>query len=243
MSLAGVYLPGFLHAPSTDLKKTKLFLKQATDFVDLISPKAFAPFAGTYILGSRFSDLSEYTGVPSVQEATTAIQSQTKTKSNGVVLRQGDVLEVADVEITRTMSENEISLDSYKEVIAAKPLDYDNDNWDDMELTEIVGQAYQRFKNKTSQIGFHLDTVVIIETGKISFKFSINDEPVFCIKSKTSEKRFLNISLDHNLLHRLIRGPRFAHWNNAETGSHLTFDRKPNVYERGLFYSLCFFHM
>ena len=48
--------------------------------------------------------------------------------------------------------------------------------------------------------------------------------------------------VDHNLLHRLLRGPRFAHWNNAEIGSHLRFDRKPDVFERGLYHCLCFLH-
>ncbi len=37
-------------------------------------------------------------------------------------------------------------------------------------------------------------------------------------------------------------GPKFAHWNNAEIGSHLQFEREPNIYERGLCYSLSFFH-
>ena len=53
---------------------------------------------------------------------------------------------------------------------------------------------------------------------------------------------FLMIKTDYRLLLRLLRGPKFAHWNNAEIGSHLEFIRNPNIYERGLFYCLNFFH-
>ena len=59
---------------------------------------------------------------------------------------------------------------------------------------------------------------------------------------KNKFKKFLIIKTDYRLLLRLMRGPKFAHWNNAEIGSHLEFIRNPNVYERGLFYCLNFFH-
>ena len=53
---------------------------------------------------------------------------------------------------------------------------------------------------------------------------------------------FVRIDVDHNLLHRLLRGPRYAHWNNAEIGSHLRYLRVPDVFERGLYYCMCFLH-
>lgn len=54
--------------------------------------------------------------------------------------------------------------------------------------------------------------------------------------------KFVRISLDQRLLFRLLKGPKFAHWNNAEIGSHLNFERYPNIYERGLYHILCYFH-
>ena len=55
-------------------------------------------------------------------------------------------------------------------------------------------------------------------------------------------ENFVKISLDYRLLYNILRGPRFAHWNNSEIGSHLVFERKPNIFERGLYHALCFFH-
>jgi len=71
-----------------------------------------------------------------------------------------------------------------------------------------------------------------------------NDSLPEIIPQKNIEKfnQFLLIKTDSRLLLRLMRGPQYAHWNNAEIGSHLEFTRKPNIYERGLFYCLNFFH-
>ena len=44
------------------------------------------------------------------------------------------------------------------------------------------------------------------------------------------------------LLKNILLGPRNAHWNNAEIGSHIKFTRKPNVFERNIYDSMCFFH-
>ena len=35
---------------------------------------------------------------------------------------------------------------------------------------------------------------------------------------------------------------KYAHWNNAEIGSHLKFYRKPNVLERNIHSALIYFH-
>jgi hypothetical protein len=48
------------------------------------------------------------------------------------------------------------------------------------------------------------------------------------------------MSLDKRLLKRLLEGPTKEHWNIAEGGGHIFFDRVPNLYELSLFY--CFYH-
>ena len=58
----------------------------------------------------------------------------------------------------------------------------------------------------------------------------------------TEYEKYVKISLDNKLLMRILKGPAYAHWNNAEIGSHLVYQRKPEIYERGLYYSLSYFH-
>ena len=54
---------------------------------------------------------------------------------------------------------------------------------------------------------------------------------------------YVSYVLDFRLLFKILSGPRFAHWNNAEIGSHITFKRNPNNFERGLYYCMNFFHV
>lgn len=42
--------------------------------------------------------------------------------------------------------------------------------------------------------------------------------------------------------YKLLMGPRYAHWNNAEIGSHLKFFRKPNIFEKNVYGSMVYFH-
>ena len=44
-----------------------------------------------------------------------------------------------------------------------------------------------------------------------------------------SSSKYVIYETDIRLLKKLLLGPKFAHWNNAEIGSHLKFYRKPNV--------------
>ena len=44
------------------------------------------------------------------------------------------------------------------------------------------------------------------------------------------------------LLKKLLMGPKFAHWNNAEIGSHVNYYRKPNIYEKEFYMAMSFLH-
>ena len=55
-------------------------------------------------------------------------------------------------------------------------------------------------------------------------------------------KSYVVYDLDDRLLKQILKGPKFAHWNNAEIGSHIKFYRKPNIFERNLYYAMSFFH-
>ena len=70
----------------------------------------------------------------------------------------------------------------------------------------------------------------------------ISDTLIKCGLEKKDFKNFLFIELDDRLLNLLLLGPKFAHWNNAEIGSHLRFYRYPDVFERAQYHCLCYFH-
>ena len=95
------------------------------------------------------------------------------------------------------------------------------------------------------EINFSSDTKLILDApGKNAICISCNGKGVsILLKTKICElERYVMFTVDPRLLIRLLRGPKFAHWNNAEIGSHIIFQRKPNEFERGLYYCICFFH-
>ena len=84
---------------------------------------------------------------------------------------------------------------------------------------------------------------IYIKFGSHSVKID-NNNCIDLIKNEKVEEKFKYIifELDSRLLKWLLNGPRYAHWNNAEIGSHIKYYRKPNAYSRNLHASICYLH-
>ena len=136
---------------------------------------------------------------------------------------------------------NQETLKYIKEISIAK-LAYDDDQWDDVRLPDLLESAYERFSTKAKEIGFSSKTSIIIQSSAVRYIFGTDVRPRKISNEEVITAPFVRITVDHNLLHRLLMGPRFAHWNNAEIGSHLRYQRNPDTFERGLYHCLCFFH-
>ena len=50
------------------------------------------------------------------------------------------------------------------------------------------------------------------------------------------------MEVDFRLLYMLLKGPKYAHWDNADHGSHIKYNKSPNVYEKGIYHLMCYFH-
>lgn len=223
-------------------EKKNQFLSKAIQFIKLVNPRAYIPFAGTYILGSRLSHLLDFRGVPSVKDAVNFISENISNSSEGVYLEQFDSLNVKSLSKEKKFKGNTKSYEDYLSEISKKGLPYDSDNWNDEELPAVIENAYKRFKLKAEEIGFVSDTTLVIQSENIRFSLQVNKQPRIMTEIDSVDVPFVKISVDHNLLHRLLRGPKYAHWNNAEIGSHLFYERSPDRYERGLHHCLCFLH-
>ena len=221
--------------------KEKNFLQNASKFIELVNPTSFAPFAGTYILGSRLAALNDYRGVPSVSDATKFLDD-TIVSSNGVHLEKLDTFDCQSQTLSKSGTKFPLDKAEYTEKVSRYSLQYDNDQWEEEDLPRLMELAYTRFKSKADQINFQSDTVILIRSDRVAFKLSTNHFVEMVPRNFELLGPHVRIDLDHNLLHRLLRGPRYAHWNNAEIGSHLSYMRKPNIYERGLYHCMCFLH-
>ena len=111
-----------------------------------------------------------------------------------------------------------------------------------MELEGLAALASERFTRKAREIHLQTMTAVVVQSDRASFCFRPGIEPQTLAVHEKIEGPYLRLTLNHNLLHRLLRGPKYAHWNNAEIGSHIRWEWNPNVFDRGLQHCLYFLH-
>ncbi|MFC2187574.1 MBL fold metallo-hydrolase [Fulvivirgaceae bacterium LMO-SS25] len=252
---AGPY-PQCFHLDETEKQKAAdrkriQFLDYGVKFIHKLNPKVVLPFAGTYVLGGKLAKLQKYRGVPEIEDGAAYFSKNTSAK---VILLNS--YEYYDLE-TKTSSKpyiptNLVEKENYiQKTLSKHLLDYEKIDGQDYinrhreEIFSLIGNAYNRFENKRKEIGFNSETktLIFLDTDlwcKISnngegFSFVNDDE-------KNRIEKFVSYKLDIRLLHKILKGPRFAHWNNAEIGSHIEYERKPNIFERGLHYSMNFFH-
>ena len=112
-------------------------------------------------------------------------------------------------------------------------------------LLDLLSGSYKRFNEIRKKISYATDTKIILKLDNDKFAVISCDGNGF--KISTSDeikniKRFISIDMDNRLLYWLLQGPRMAHWNNVEIGSHLQFKRIPDIYERGLVHCLNYFY-
>lgn len=224
------------------------FLNFGIKFIEKIKPKYYMPFAGTYLLGGKLAQLNKYRGVPKLHEALDYFEKNLEVYSTGFLLNPFEYFDLKNEKFSSKYipySKNEE--EEYLEKISKQKFDYENDTFpDDNSIINLIPDSFKRFCIKKNEIKFNTNTQLIIQISDAnSVLIDLTSNPSYEIVGNLhidTVERFVKISLDKRLLYRILKGPRFAHWNNAEIGSHLKFERNPNIFERGLYHSLCFFH-
>ena len=92
-------------------------------------------------------------------------------------------------------------------------------------------------RERMARLGISSDCVISI---------AVNDaltqiHPVFNNRLSTELTPRLDCALDPRLLRRIL--DRSSHWNNAEIGCHIEFNRVPNNYQPDLHTALQFLHL
>jgi len=229
------------------INKQTSFIRQSVDFVDLVKPSYYMPFAGTYVLGGKLATANNYRGVPDIFDAKEAIDKMITSGSKGVLLNAYEHFDLCSAKFSKEFSRTiQLDREDYiKKYLTYKTFDYERDPIPTIsEFIELIPDSFTRFKMKVNEIGYSSNTFVIVDMVE-SFFLVINlNKMEYRIERNIdfSNLNFLRLNLDPRLLLRILKGPRFAHWNNASIGSHIKFDRSSSNYDRGLHYCLNFLH-
>ena len=231
-------------------KKKNQFLAYGERYIQLVSPRYYMPFAGTYTLGGPLAKLHSHRGVPEIEEAqayftqSTIINHQV---SKPVLLNTYECFDLNTETASRQYEPTDLAAkqEYIDKVLSKRRLEYEEDEMPLLEdLLVLMNKAYDRMNFKREEIGFESATNVLMDLvdGKvadISMKglgYQVKDS------SSIPEAPFVRYSVNPRLLKRILKGPKYGHWNNAEIGSHIQFQRKPNTFERGLYHSMSYFH-
>lgn len=233
-------------------KKKTQFLRQGEDFIRLFRPRWYLPFAGRYTLAGSLAHLNPYRGVPELEEASEYLEHSTRidhTVSRGLLLNSGVFFDLESEKASQAYRaiEKEKKQQYIEEVLQKRTFDFESEPYPTQDaLVELLPKAYERFERKRKEIQFASDTVVYIALlGGMMCKVSLNGQGYDIVAASSVEVSPSRVvfRVDPRLLKWILQGPRYAHWNNAEIGSHITFDRHPDIFERGLYHCMCFFHV
>ena len=252
---ASAYPQCFILDEDEKIKEKELlqqnFLQKAENYVNLFKPNYFMPFAGRYTLAGKLAPLNNYRGVTELDDAFDYFINSKNIdveKSRCVVLNPSSSFDTEMGQSSEPYKKiDKIQKQQYIEsVLAKRKLDYEYEKEPKIEeIKSLISKCYERFERKRKELRFSSDTMVLVKLSSEEFlAISCNGDGWKIINQKNihNYKKHVKLSLDTRLLKWILSGPKYAHWNVAENGSHITFERKPNVYERGLYYCLAFFY-
>lgn len=233
--------------------KERQFLNQAIKFIDEIKPKYYLPFAGTYTLTGKLSNLQNLRGVPNIDRAYNFFENYFFSKKMSDIIKPLKL----NPESTFDLSINELDkpykklnqeehILYIKDKLNNKKLTYENDknpNFD--EIYELAKKAFIKFSDKKLINNVNLKSDIFIKVNGKSLMLG-SDKNLSAVNTSDINRKsskYVTYETDIRLLKKLLMGPKFAHWNNAEIGSHLKFFRKPDVFERDIYSSMCYFHI
>ncbi len=224
--------------------KQKQFLNQSMAFLKHLKPKYFMPFAGQYVLGGSLHSLNVMRGVPQIEELPSLFDFYLKkfnVTSKFFMLNSMEHFNIFSHRCSKPFSPPDPSMRQryIEDELSKMPLDYENLELDFTQLEKLIKKAYAHLLKFQKIWSYSPKQNLYIDYGAQNFLFLPYDQKTLRRAKKLAEP-YVKITLDPRLFFEILN--KRAHWNNAEIGSHLTFNRRPDIYDRSLYLTLSYFH-
>ena len=231
-------------------RKRRQMLSQAVRYLEHLQPSFFMPFAGLYVLGGKFGRRNRFRGMPEMEELSaefSTLLSRHQLSSQMVLLNSGEWfdLDQGSPSAPFTPPNPKERARYVNDVLAGKQYDYEVEyriaDEKKVDLTARLLQAQRQMWQYQQLCGYKSDWKVYLDTAEEQlYCVPYDGRPVCKADRGTEQQPFVRIQMDYSLLNMIL--DRKAHWNNVVIGSHLTFARKPEQFDRAVYQVLCYLY-
>lgn len=228
-------------------QKKDHFLTMGLQYINKVQPSYYMPFAGTYTLRGKYAFLEKFKVVPELQDALSYYTETHLGESKGILLNSFEWFDLNTTNVSKQYEpiDYQRKIAYAEEVLSQHKYEYELDTEPSLsDFEELLPACYGRYDAKRQELNFESPTnvYVYLPDNKMA-KVSCSGEGYKIVdRASFDDSRYVTYEVDPKLLLRIMKGPRYAHWNNAEIGSHIQFARKPEIYERALYFSMNYFH-
>ena len=201
--------------------------------IPTLKPKSVLPFAGSYVIGGKFSYKNKYLGTTTQDECAEYLENILKKEYKIIRLRENHQYDISKQKCFSNYRKiNKSELNKYLKKISSVKYDYELDTEPKIDiLRKDIFKAKKKFQDNIKKFRINIESNVYIKLKNENIK----------IYKGSNKKRKIFCEMDHKLIRRIL--DKKSHWNNAEIGAHINFYREPNVMEPDLHTCLSFFHL
>jgi len=235
---AGPY-PSCFDNLSTEEKKNqhKIILDRnfnyLTKIIPILNPKSVLPFAGAYVIGGKNYYKNDYLGTTTWDECSDYLRKNLKISTNVICLRENQIFDIKNQKLEGKYKKIDLNhMKSYIESLKTIKYEYELDNEPDInKLKKDIEITSEKLIERIKKYSINIKSNIFIR---------LNDSVIPVINGTVSDQK-LYCKMDNRLLRRIL--DRKFHWNNAEIGTHISFERYPNRMEPDAHRVMSFFHL
>ena len=254
---AGEYPQCFFNINRNKEKKIveKKSLKKIKSSLKILKPKVFFPAGGSYLIAGKYSPLSKYIAQPKFNKMMKSLKNQNYKIYN--ILGEGEINYNKGKWICKNNNcSSSINIKSFINRYSKIKYHYSNRRKISIkELDKIYEQSLYNYKRKLLKFSvkslwnleFHIyNNLSVNSFGNLELKKSQllkkyylqNNKFTNLSLKKKKKSSWLKLHLDLNLFYDLLR--RKYSWNQPLAGSLIMFERKPNIFDPNITFSLNF---
>jgi UDP-MurNAc hydroxylase len=204
-----------------------------TKIIPILNPKTVLPFAGAYIIGGKNYQKNNYLGTTTWDECSDYLRKNLKILTNIICLRENQIFDIKNQKSEEKYKKIDLNhMKSYIESLKTIKYEYELDNEPDInKLKKDIEIASEKLLERIKKYSINIKSNVFIR---------LNDNEITVIKGTVLDQK-LYCKMDNKLLRRIL--DKKSHWNNAEIGTHISFERYPNRMEPDVHTVMSFFHL